>query len=182
MHARDILNRNTLLKALSLGAGLLILAVGIAIAQPVQGDPPPSLARPVPGQQLAPLPDARQAVVEQCRREVEPTLVLSEMRERMRRCIEAKREAAGLNQRDDRRQARAATRASLVASRDACRAELKDQRFTEAERRDAMQACVAKSNPQFARALSCRKEAEAKKLERRSPPFREFMRSCVRAT
>ena len=108
-----------------------------------------------------------------CRSKVESTASGPERREAMRKCMQEARGAAGSN-REDRQERRGKARADM----EACREQLKDQRFTEAERRGAMQTCMLEKDPVRARAMTCRTEAENKKLERGSSDFRKFMREC----
>lgn len=124
---------------------------------------------------------SRREVMDACRTEVGRDVRGSERREAMRKCVEAKRESAGLNQREDRRGQHAnrgrgqGERRALMTE---CRNEFKDQRLTEAERRDSIQGCIAKKDPRAAKAMECRKQANEKKLERGSREFRQHMRSC----
>lgn len=158
------MNAKTLLKSAALGAGLCIFAVGLALAQ------------------TAPAPAAPQTnmrdIAQSCRSEVKADLRGQERREAMRKCVEEKREKAGLNKREDRRAEREKRRETHKANMKACRDELKDQRFTEAERRTAMEGCVAKKDPAFGKHLECRKQADEKKLERGSKEFRQHMQAC----
>ncbi len=110
--------------------------------------------------------DARHA----CGSEVSRDLRGTERREAMRKCM--------LDKRGPDREAR---RTKAREDSRACRDEIKDQRLTEAERRSAMQQCMVKKDPARARGMSCRTEAETKKLERGTREYRDFMRQCNRA-
>jgi hypothetical protein len=176
-----------LLKSAAIGAGLCILLAGLALAQtaptPAPAPAAPQAAPPAASSPAAPQSreDRRarmQAITEQCRSEV-GNVRGPDRREAMRKCVEDKRAAAGPNARPQRDAARNdGKRDERRAHAKACRDELKDQRFTEAERRAAMQGCIAKRDPQLGKQLACRNEAEAKKLEPRSRELRQFMREC----
>lgn len=111
---------------------------------------------------------------DECRTKVE-AMPRGERGDAMRKCMQEKREAAGGASAGQDRQA---TRERLKDIRKSCRDEMKDQRFTEAERKTAMQNCAAKKDPRYGKLLGCRSEAEGKKLERGSTDFRKFMREC----
>lgn len=186
----------TFLKSVILGAGACILLIGMAIAQtaPAPAPAPTAPAASAPASP-PPAPASReerrakmQAIAAECRNEVTGERG-SDRREAMRKCVETKREKAGLNggpgRRDQaergegRKEMRQETRKEeRRAHIRACREELKDQRFTEAERRAAMQGCIAKRDPQMGKMLVCRNEAEGKKLEPKTREFRQFMREC----
>jgi hypothetical protein len=177
-----------IMKSAAIGAGLCILLVGVALAQTAPpAAPAPQIAPPAaataPGTPTR-AEDRRaqnRAITEQCRAEVGAQRG-PDRREAMRKCVEEKREKAGLNSRTERRdQARGEGRREERQSQmRACRDELKDQRFTEAERRAAMQQCIAKKDPALAAQMACRAEADSKKLEQGSREFRQFMRECRR--
>ena len=155
----------SVLRILVLAVAFIILMIGLAIAQtspPVANTPRQS----------------DREIAQACRAEIKDGVRGQERREAMRQCVEKKREAAGLNTRADRRAERSSNREKSRAARKTCREELKDQRFTEAERRDAIQACLAKSDPRQAKMLECRKQGAEKKLERGSREFRQHMRAC----
>ena len=162
---------SSIIKSAAVGAGLCILAVGMALAQPAPGGGGGG---------------HHQARME-CRDKIDSKLRGPERREAMQKCMQEKgvagqgRGADGQGKakdRADRRAERHAMHEKHKEVRKACREELKNQRFTEDERKNAMQECAAKKDPQFGRMLGCRKEAEDKKLERGTKDFREFMRSC----
>ena len=96
----------------------------------------------------------------------------------MRKCIEEKRQKAGLNGNGDRKVAREAAKANRKANMTACRDELKGQSLGKDERRTAMQGCMAKKDPQMGKQMACRQEATAKNLQQKTREFREFMREC----
>ncbi len=157
----------TMFRKAALGASFTILMVGLALAQTTPPAPPagPNMTQ--------------REVMDACRAEVSRDLRGQDRREAMRQCVEKKRESAGLNRREDRRADREARKTERRAERQECRKEFAEQRMTEKERRDAVEGCVAKKDPQFAKTLECRKQAEEKKLERGSREFRKAMRECV---
>lgn len=181
----------SILKSAILSAGACILLIGMAIAQTAPAPTPapvapPAVAAPVP----PPAPSApasredrrakMQAIAAECRTSTEAQRG-PDRREAMRKCVEEKREAAGLNGgpgRRDQAQRGEGSKHERHANMRACRDELKDQRFTEAERRTAMQSCIAKKDPQMGKMMGCRSEAEGKKLEQKTREFRQFMREC----
>ncbi len=158
----------TMLRKAALGASFTILMVGLALAQTT----PPASAPAGPTM-------TQREVMEACRTEIGRDVRGPERREAMRQCVEKKRESAGLNRREDRRADRETRKTERRAQMQECRKEFAEQRMTEKERRDAVQGCVAKKDPQFAKMLECRKQAEDKKLERGSSEFRKAMRECV---
>lgn len=158
---------SSFMKALVLGAGATIFLVGLAIAQPA----------PAPAPQGGDNP--RRAIAEACRTEIGTSVRGPERREAMRKCTEEKREKAGLNQRNDRKAGREAKKEERQKARKACQDQTKDQRMTVAERRSAVQDCLAKSDPKAAKTNECRKEAQAKNLSRGSKEFRQHMRACA---
>jgi hypothetical protein len=170
----------SLLRGAVLGAGAAIFAVGLALAQtpPAPAAPavtPPAATSPAATpDKAAPTGaerrDARRKMREECR-EKSRDLRGSERRDSMQKCMSEGRAGMGMQSRSERRE-------SMKKVREACRAELKDQRFTEDERRKAMQDCAVKKDPSLAKGFKCRDEAEAKKLERGSREFRSFMREC----
>ncbi|MGL5448215.1 MAG: hypothetical protein ACRDBL_12990, partial [Rhabdaerophilum sp.] len=164
------MNAKSILKAAAIGAGLTILLIGFAVAQTTP--PAPPVPVPAPPAIAAPAPAApsmtRREIADACRAEIKSDLRGPERREAMRQCVEKKRESAGLNRREDRRAERQARSGERQAIRQECRKEFAEQRLTEAERRDAIQGCVAKKDPRQAKMLECRKQAEDKKLERGS--------------
>lgn len=181
------MNAKSLLKAAAIGAGLTILLIGIAVAQTTPPAPaappaitPPAVAPPAAAAPTAPTITRRQ-IADACRAEIKSDLRGPERREAMRQCVEKKRESAGLNRREDRRADRETRRGERRAMMQDCRKEFAEQRLTEAERRDAVQGCLAKKDPRFARMQECRKQAEDKKFERGSREFRQHMRSCNQA-
>lgn len=155
---------STLLKSAALGAGICIFAVGIVLAQ---GTPAPGASRS----------ETRQEIRKACRGEVKAELKGDERRDAMKKCVDEKRKAAGLLTREERQARREKAREDMKA----CRNDLKDQRFTEAERRTAMQDCMVKKDPTRAKAFGCMNDAETKKLERGTKEFRDFVRQCNRA-
>ena len=167
-------------KSAALGAGAVILVAGLALAQTPAAPTPPAANAPaatapsaVPASPMmgnADRREARQKLRGECR-EKSRDMRGSERRDAMRKCMSEGRSEAGMSSKRERR-------AKHKAIREACRAELKDQRFTEAERRTAMQECAVKKDPGLAKGFACRKEADDKKLERGSREFRQFMRSC----
>lgn len=174
-----------LLKGAVLGAGTVILFAGLALAQAPAPAPvpatPPAAAAPAP----APTPPAaspqdRRAAMHKLRDECRTKtadLKGPERREGMRKCMTEGRPAAIGGNAGGGMGRIGKERAKAV--RDECRTELKDQRFTEAERRKAMEDCAIKKEPALAKPIACRREAEEKKLERGSEPFRSFMRGCI---
>lgn len=177
------MNAKSLLKAAAIGAGLTILIIGMAVAQTAPPAPaaPPAAAPPAISAPAAPTMTRRQ-IADACRAEIKSDLRGSERRGAMRQCVEKKRESAGLNQRADRKADRETRRSERRAMVQDCRKDFAEQRLTEAERRDAVQGCLAKKDPRHAKMLECRKQAEDKKLERGSRDFRQHMRSCVQPT
>ena len=176
MSAISINSAKSVVKAAVLGAGITIFLIGLAIAQTA---PPASPSATPPAASATQGDNPRRAIAEACRTEIGTTVRGSDRREAMRKCVEEKREKAGLNQRSDRRADRSSKRDDRQNARRACMDQTKDQRLTVEERRNAIQECVAKADPQQAKMLECRKEAEAKKLERRSREFRQHMRTCA---
>lgn len=178
------MNAKSFLKAAALGAGLTILLIGIAVAQTTPPAPAPQAPTPpaaaTPATPAAPTMTRRE-IADACRAEIKSDLRGPERREAMRQCVEKKRESAGLNRREDRRADRETRRGDRQAIRQECGKEFAEQRLTEAERRDAIQGCVAKKDPRQAKMLDCRKQAEEKKLERGSREFRRHMRACNQA-
>jgi hypothetical protein len=176
------MNAKSLLKAAAIGAGLTILLIGIAVAQTTPPAPAPAAppAAATPATPAAPTLTRRE-IAEACRAEIKSDLRGPERREAMRQCVEKKRDGAGLNRREDRRADRETRRGERRAMFQDCRKEFAEQRLTEAERRDAIQGCLAKKDPRHARMLECRKQAEDKKFERGSREFRQHMRSCNQA-
>lgn len=178
------MNAKSILKTAILGAGLTILLIGMAVAQTTPPAPAPQTPAPpaaaAPAAPVAPTMSRRE-IAQACRAEIKSDLRGSERREAMRQCVEKKRESAGLNRREDRRAERETHRSETRAVRQDCRKEFAEQRLTEAERRDAIQGCVAKKDPRQAKMLECRKQADEKKLERGSREFRQHMRACNRA-
>lgn len=171
-----------ILKGAVLGAGTVILFAGLALAQapapapPAPPAPPPAAAAPAP----TPMPPAvspqdRRAAMHKLRDECRTKtadLTGSERREGMRKCMNEGRPAAmgGVGK---------VSRERVRAVHDECRAELKDQRFTEDERRKAMEDCAIRKEPALAKPVACRREADEKKIERRSEAMRSFMRACM---
>lgn len=154
------------MKSAVIGAGLCIFAVGIVLAQT---PPAPSPASPAAS--------PARAAIEECRGSVDSKLRGDARRDAMRKCIDEKRAAAGLPSRAELK----ATREKMREVHKACRTELKDQRFTEDERREAIDKCLVQKEPRFAKVIGCRKDAEGKKLERRTEEYRDFMRTCMKA-
>ncbi|HRE19707.1 MAG TPA: hypothetical protein PKW21_01555 [Rhabdaerophilum sp.] len=174
----------SLLKSASLGAGAIILLAGIALAQTT---PTPAPAAPAP--QAAPkeaptVPDAggrwsredRRAMRDECRSRIGSDLTRVQRREKMRECM---RDARGGGQ--GQGMMRGAQREKMQAARKECFDKLKDQRFTVDERRGEMHKCMLEKMPELAKQMTCRKEAENKKLERGTREFRQFMRQCITA-
>ena len=154
------MNFRSVIKSAALGAGICIFAIGMALAQggPGQGQ---GMGH---GQGMGGR-EARQA----CRTEAKD-MRGPERREAMKKCM--------LEKRGDGRAERETRRTKAREDRKACRDEIKDQRLTEAERRGSMQQCMLKKDPSRAKAMTCRTEAETKKLERGTKEFRDFMRQC----
>ena len=172
-----------MLKTAVLGAGIFILLTGLVLAQTPPAPPPAPQAEPQANAPAANAPttdrrDAMRGFASACRSEIGDTARGQDRREAMRKCMEAKRESAGLNQRGDRQAGREAQKADRQAHMRACRDELKDQRFSDGERRSAMRDCISKKDPRLAKQLACRQEAETKKLEAKTREFRQFMREC----
>ncbi|MCZ8183158.1 MAG: hypothetical protein O9322_09325 [Beijerinckiaceae bacterium] len=183
------MNLRLILQRAAIGAGALILAIGLAVAQTAPA-PAPSPAPNAPAQTGAgPGADGARgdwrAAREACRNQVGSDLRGQDRREAMRTCMAEKRGAGAGPQlseteRNRIREMRGADRTAQKEARKTCREGLKNQRLTEDERRTGIEDCVAKANPRYARALACRREADSKNLEKRSGPYREFMRSCIR--
>lgn len=170
-HLEGTMTFRSVIKSAALGAGFCIFAIGIVLAQTA-----PAPAPAAPAQQAAPATPGSggmRAARDACRSKVESTASGPERREAMRKCMQEARGTAGSN-----RESREARREKARADMKACREQLKDQRFTEAERRGAMQTCMLEKDPSRAKAMTCRTEAENKKLERGSTEFRKFMREC----
>lgn len=174
----------SLLKSASLGAGAIILLAGIALAQtaPV---PAPNAPAPQAAPKEAPAnPGAggrwsrgdRREMRRECRDKIGSDLSRSERREKMRDCM---REARGGGR--GQGAMRGAQREKVQAARKECFDKLKDQRFTVDERRGEMQKCMLEKVPELAKSMTCRQEAENKKLERGTREFRQFMRQCITA-
>lgn len=166
----------------ALGAGAVILAIGLAVAQTAP-TPPPGPGANAPAAEGG--RTDRRAARDACRNQIGTDLRGDARREAMRKCMAEQRGAAGPKlteaERERVKELRKADRTAVKEARKTCRAEVKDQRLTEDERRNAIETCIAKGNPQFAKSLNCRRDAEAKKLEKRTGPYRDFMRSCMRA-
>lgn len=166
----------------ALGAGAVILAIGLAVAQTAP-TPPPGPGANAPAAESG--RTDRRAAREACRSKIGADLRGDARREAMRTCMAEQGGGAGPRlteaERERIKDLRKANRTAVKEARKACRTEVKDQRLTEDERRNAIETCIAKGNPQFAKSLNCRREAEAKKLEKRTGPYRDFMRSCMRA-
>ncbi len=178
----------SLLKSASLGAGAIILLAGIALAQTAPA-PAPNAPAPQAAPKEAPAnPGAggrwsredRRAMRQECRDKIGGDLTRVQRREKMRECM---REARGGGQGQGYGQGmmRGAQREKMQAARKECFDKLKDQRFTVDERRGEMQKCMLEKMPELAKPMTCRQEAENKKLERGTPAFRQFMRQCMTA-
>ena len=169
------MNFQSVFRHVALGASAVILLTGLALAQtPPAPAPTPGASAPM-ATAPAPTREERRATMHKLRDECRAKtgeLRGPERREGMRKCMLDGRAAAGLGPNHIPRE-------RLKAVRDQCRNELKDQRFTEAERRAAMEDCGVKKEPALAKPIACRREADAKKLERGTEPFRTFMRACV---
>jgi hypothetical protein len=159
---------NSMLRKAVLGASFTLLMAGFALAQ---STPP---ASPPAAQTMS-----QRQINEACRAEVSRDLRGPERREAMRQCVEKKRGSAGIDRRENRRADRETRRTERRAQMQECRREFAEQRLTEKERRDAVEGCLAKKDPHFARMLECRKQAEEKKLEHGSREFRKVMRECM---
>ncbi|CAN1555709.1 hypothetical protein MCEMSEM23_02392 [Rhabdaerophilaceae bacterium] len=174
----------SILKTAALAAGFSILLIGMVLAQSATATPP-AVAAPGASGPSAPSPAgpnaAQREILQACRADVGSIPAGDQRREAMRKCVEAKRESAGLNQRADRQAERTKAQEERRALMLACRNEVKDQRLTESERRDQIQACVAKKDPAAAKALACNRAAESKNLQRGTEEFRQHMRACVQA-
>lgn len=174
----------SLLKSASLGAGAIILLAGIALAQtaPAPNAPAPQAApkeAPAnPGVDGRPSREDRRAMRRECRDKIGSDLTRVERREKMRECM---RGARGGGQGQGQGMMRGAQREKMQAARKECFDKLKDQRFTVDERRGEMQKCMLEKMPELAKPMTCRQEAENKKLERGSQEFRQFMRQCMTA-
>jgi hypothetical protein len=196
------------LKSASIGAGVVIFVAGIALAQTTPAPAPapqaapqtaPKDAAPTPGQGR---PDWR-AMRRECQDKIGSDVPRRERREKMRECMNgAGGPGAGMGRGNgmgpggmgpggtgsgdmgDGRQGRGAQRMQsqkVREARKACFDQLKDQRLTVDERRGEMQKCVLEKVPEHAKQMTCRQEAENKKLERRTREFRTFMRQCITA-
>lgn len=172
----------SVLNSVVIGAGICIFVIGLALAQTTPTpapSPAPAAPQVAPPQEAPPatapsVPYDRRAMRAACRDKIDSALRGPERREAMRKC----RNEAQQSVREERR----AQRESRREMRKSCRVALKDQRFTEDERKAAIQECVAKKDPKFGKLLACRKEAQDKKLERRTPELRAFMRECTSRT
>lgn len=155
----------------AIGAGALILAIGLAVAQ----------TAPAPAGGGAPVD--RKAARDSCRSEISADLKGKDRREAMQACM-SRKGATGPQlteaERERIKDLREANRKAVKEARKTCRDELKNQKLTEDERRTGIEDCIAKGNPQFAKMITCRRDADSKKLEKGSSPFREHMRSCMR--
>jgi hypothetical protein len=169
----------TFLRSAVLGAGAVILVAGFALAQTPATPSPPATSAPVtsapPAASTGPISNAdkremRHKLRAECR-DKSRDMKGAERREAMQKCMSEGRAEAGMQTKRERR-------SHLKQIRESCRAELKDQRFTETERRTAMQDCAVKKDPSLAKSIACLKEAEGKKLERGSREFRSFLRAC----
>lgn len=160
----------SILKSAVLGAGLCIFVVGLALAQ----TPAPTPQSPTPQ-------GSNRDIAQACQGEIKADLKGQDRREAMRKCVEEKREKAGLNTRSDRKEERAKRKETHKENMKSCRTELKDQRFNEAERKAAMEACITKKDPAYGNFLACRKQADDKKLEHGSKEFRQHMKACNKA-
>ncbi|MCA0406990.1 MAG: hypothetical protein LCH39_12660 [Proteobacteria bacterium] len=166
----------SLIKGAALGAGAVILFAGLALAQTPPAPAAPSTA-PAPQATTPAKPESamdrremHRKMRDECRDKMRD-MKGEERRDGMRKCMSEARADRG-------HEGRGQHRAKMKEVREACRAELKDQRFTEDERRKAMQDCAVKKDPSLAKMFACRDEAEAKKLERGSREMRSFMREC----
>lgn len=179
------------LQRAAISAGAVILAIGLAVAQTAPTPAPTPAPAPAP---TAPNPPSAtpggdsgrgdwRAARDACRTQVDSAVRGQERREAMRKCVAEKRGAGPQlteAERGRNREMRGSDRKAMKETRDTCREGLKNQRLTEDERRTGIEDCVAKSNPRYAKALACRREADSKSLEKRSSPYRDFMRSCIR--
>lgn len=185
----------SLLKSASLGAGAIILLAGIALAQTAPA-PAPNAPAPqaTPNAPAGPNAGGRwsredhRAMRRECRDRIGTDLTRVERREKMRECMRAARgvgQGPGQGMMQGRGQGqgmmRGAQREKMQAARKECFDKLKDQRFTVDERRGEMQKCMLEKIPELAKPMTCRQEAENKKLERGSREFRQFMRQCITA-
>jgi hypothetical protein len=189
MHFRSFL------KTASLGAGMMILFAGIALAQSAPTPPvtpqttaPQTSAPKTTAPSIAPAADDtfrrgdRRAMRQECAEKIGKDVARDERREKMRACMrEARGAAPGMEGRREGREARREQRGKLHEARKACFDSLKDQRFTVAERRAEVEKCVVAKVPEHAKQVTCRQEAETRKLERRTREFRSFMRQCMTA-
>lgn len=89
----------------------------------------------------------------------------------LRECMEDKR----VERSEARRQLRDVRRTGWQD----CRREFAEQRLTERERRDAIEGCYAKKDPDFAQTLECRKPLEERRVPFGSPEFRREMQACL---
>lgn len=179
------MNLHLILQRAAIGAGALILAIGLAVAQTAPAPAPAPAAPAQPGTTLDGARTDWRAAREACRSQVGTDLRGAERREAMQKCMAEKRGAGAGPQlteaeRNRIREMRGADRSAQKEARKACRETLKNQRLTEDERRTGIEDCIAKDNPRYAKMLACRREADSKNLEKRSGPYRDFMRSCIR--
>lgn len=147
---------STILKTVTLGAGICIFTVGLVLAQ------------------TPPAPDAKTARQEAraaCEAGLKGDLSGDARRDAMRKCMTEKRETF--------RQGRKAEQEKRRETMRTCRDEVKNQRLTEDERRNAIEECAGKKDPHFVKLATCRKEAQEKKLERGDQAFRSHMRACM---
>ena len=153
MHIRSVL------KPVLLSAGLLLCGLGFAAAQTA---PAPQAQTEQGGKmQGGKMKEARAA----CRAEIGDAKG-DERKTKMKTCMDAKRQAAGLPPRQDRAERKA---------------KMKEARAKGDERRTKMQDCIAKKDPQQAKVMACHKQARDKNLTRQTPEFKAAMRSCMTA-
>ncbi|MCZ8185633.1 MAG: hypothetical protein O9308_04580 [Beijerinckiaceae bacterium] len=181
------MNFHLILQRAAIGAGALILAIGLAVAQTAPTPTPAPAPAPAAPTQPGTTPDGARtdwrAAREACRSQVGTDLRGAERREAMQKCMADKRGAGPQLTEAERnriRDMRGADRSAQKEARKACRETLRNQRLTEDERRTGIEDCIAKDNPRYAKMLACRREADSKNLEKRSGPYRDFMRSCIR--
>lgn len=89
----------------------------------------------------------------------------------LRECLEDKMR--------ERREARRQLRDVRRTGWQDCRREFADQRMTEKERRDAIEGCYARKDPDFAMMLECRKPLEERQMDFQSRDFHREMMACM---
>jgi hypothetical protein len=173
-----------LLKSVVIGAGVVIFAIGLVLAQTPPNSAPPDPAPATPAPQAAPAspPVAAPPTAASPAETASPRggWMGRESRREAQRACRAEFRDQRLTE-DERREAIRA----CVAGRDPreawrlCREEIRNQRLTEDERFNMIRDCVGKRDPVFARDIGCQKQASERELKRGTRAFGEFMRECM---